>query len=55
MGITQLQFPWLHQVLLSPDKEQPGPRLCLCLEEVGMVQSLAKLAYRIRPFTRLCR
>lgn len=48
MEIIQIQFLWLHQVLLSLDKEQPGPQLCFCQREVGMVQCFAKLAHRIR-------
>lgn len=45
MGITQVQFPWLHQGLLSLDKQKPGPQKppCWCQGEVGMVRRLAKL------------
>ena len=43
MGVTQVQFPWLHQGLLSLDKQKPGPQLCWCQGEVGMVRRLAKL------------
>lgn len=41
MEITQIQFPWLHQVFLSLDKERPGPQLCFCQREAGTVQCFA--------------
>lgn len=41
MEIIQIQFPRPHPVLLSLDKERPGPQLCFRQREVGMVQCFA--------------